>query len=133
MAVDNLGALNHWAADQELRRGFFHEARKVRVHTAQALAGRGEVAYPLVKTLMQSPDNRVRFLAVWIIGKLGEDNQDIACQAIQDIRHLLRNESDWLIYTSGKELLCKLRDPVVHDLPDRSKIPNLTPDVVDAL
>ncbi len=133
MAVDNLGALEYWGADQELRTAFFHDARKVRVHAAQALASRGEVAYPLVKTLMQTADNWVRFLAVWTIGKLGENNSAIAQQALGDLRQLLGRENDWLIYTSGKELLRKLGDPHVDDLTDRLEIPELTADVIDTL
>jgi hypothetical protein len=133
MAVDNLGALESWAADQELRRAFFHDARKVRVHAAQALASRGEVAYPLVKTLTQSADNWVRFLAVWTIGKLGESNPGTSRQAITDLRRLLASERDWLIYCSGKELLRKLRDPDVDDLQDRLEIPEITSEIIATL
>ncbi len=133
MAVDNLGALEYWAADQELRRAFFHDARKVRVHAARALAQRGEVAYPLVHTLLRSLDNWVRFLAVWTIGELGEDNPGIRQQAVADLREALAGESDWLIYTTGKELLRKMRDPQVDALPDRLEIPNLTSEIIDTL
>jgi hypothetical protein len=133
MAVGNLGALEFWAADQELRRAFFHDVRKVRVHAAQALAGRGEVVYPLVKTLISSPDNWVRFLAIWTIGRIGERGFGIDEQAVNDIRAAISNESDWLIHTSGKELLRKLGDPRVDELPERTEIPNLTADIVEIL
>lgn len=133
MAVDNLGALEYWPADQELRRAFYHDVRKVRVHAAQALAQRGEIAYPLLKRLTQSQDNWVRFLAVWTIGNVGSDNAAARTQAIADLHALLASESDWLIYTCGKELLRKLCDPAVDELPDRTQIPNLTADVIDTL
>lgn len=133
MAIDNLGALEYWAADQELRRAFFHDARKVRVHAARALASRGEVTYALVRRLLQSPDNWVRFLAVWTLGKLGESGEMVAGQAIRDLRRLLENEHDWLIYTTGKELLRKLGDPQIDDLQDPDSIPDLTFEIIDTL
>ena len=133
MAVGNLGALEFWAADQELRRAFFHDVRKVRVQAAQALASRGEVVYPLVKTLVRSPDNWVRFLALWTIGKIGESGHGIDKQAIKDIRAAISSESDWLIYTSGQEVLRKLGDPHVAELPPRTAIPNLTEEIVEIL
>jgi hypothetical protein len=133
MAVGNLGALESWAADQELRRAFFHDVRKVRVEAAQVLANRGEVVYPLVKTLVRSPDNWVRFLAIWTIGKLGERGVGMDRQAIQDIRTAISHEPDWLIYVSGKEVLRKLGDPQIAELPDRTKIPNLTEEIVETL
>ncbi len=133
MAVGNLGALESWAADQELRRAFFHDVRKVRVKAAQVLANRGEVVYPLVKTLVRSPDNWVRFLAIWTIGKLGERGLGMDAQAIRDIRAAISLEADWLIYTSGKEVLRKLGDPHIVEMPDRTAIPNLTEEIVETL
>lgn len=132
MAVSNLGLLNYGVADQELRSAFFHDTRKVRVCAAEALAERGEVAYPLVKSLIASTDNWVRFLAFWTVSKLGEQDGGMGAQAISDIRCALANETDWLILTAGNELLRKLGD-LDSPLSPSEEIPNLTQDVVERL
>jgi hypothetical protein len=131
-AVDNLGALRTPEANQELRRAFFHMARKVRVHAAEALADQGQVAYPLVAPLLHSPDNWVRSLAMWTIAELARRGP-VRVQAIRDLRLAISRESDWFLYTTGKELLRKLRDPDVASLADRPEIPNLTEAVVSTL
>jgi hypothetical protein len=133
MAIENLAALNDWNAYQEVRRAFFHDARRVRVRAAQALASRGEVVYPLVKTLLRSHDNWVRFLTQWTIGQLGEVSPLLAQQASADLRQFLAGEPDWLIYTVGKELLRKLGDPAAEELPERLEIPELTAEIIATL
>lgn len=132
-AVENLGALESWEADQDLRTAFFHDVRKVRVRAAEALAHRGEVAYSLVSSLLISRDNWVRFLAYWTIGRIGKLGENTRRQAIADIRRALRREQDWLISTTGKEILRMLRDPNADDFPDPLTIPNLTDAILEAL
>jgi len=133
MAVENLGALELWEADQDLRTAFFHDVRKVRVRAAVALAERGEVAYPLVASLLISRDNWVRFLAYWTIGHIGMRGDDTRQQAIADLARVLGDEQDWLIRTTGKELLRMLGDPGAGGFPSPQKIPDLTDSILETL
>ncbi|MGE0756437.1 MAG: HEAT repeat domain-containing protein [Pirellulaceae bacterium] len=131
-AVRNLGTLRIPEANQQLRLAFFHNVRKVRVHAAEALARQGEVAYPLVASLLRSSDNWVRCLALWTIARIGE--QGLArTQAVVDIRRATVREPDWFLYMLGKELLRRLGDAEVDQLPERHEIPNLTDAVVATL
>lgn len=132
LAVQNLGMLRTPEADQELRRAFFHDVRKVRVRAAEVLAGHGEVAYPLVAPLLSSSDGWVRGLAMWTLAELARPDA-MRLQAIRDLTRVLQREQDWFLYMTGKELLRKLGDPDVAALPDRPHIPNLTSAVIETL